>query len=132
MIGGWDFVILGDTEPGELALILQQLRAEWPSLIVEDAIDGTKVEPGELEPNGDRELLIYEDQGSFDSWSADGLTSENEFTMIQLLFLPDSITLVIDGAGKLTGLAENVRNRLTAYRLSPPKEYYVKLVERAA
>ncbi|HBQ18559.1 MAG: hypothetical protein RLO52_07940 [Sandaracinaceae bacterium] len=126
MIGGHDVVMEGPTEPGELRLILRGLRSVWPDGVVED------VETGEQRPLADpagwqlgsTEVLVYRDRPSLESWEARGQTEDNAEAMVHVIFLPKSITWIVDDEGQLVEMVEELRVQISSRRLSPPAEFY--------
>jgi hypothetical protein len=104
-IGGFEIEHVGPVEVAEIERLLKALARHWPEGVLES---GGGMPLGELvrdEPmwryalyRGLDELFVYNSEKAHESWSEAGLTEQYTDQMIQLLWWPDSLTVVVDNA----------------------------------
>jgi len=103
MISGYD-IILKSSAASEFVFEQAVLiaRHAWSNAVVENGDTGELLNPSVIGDWGDvffgvREIMIYRDQASRDSWDVDGATPSNLNTMVHVIKAKwDRVTVVVD------------------------------------
>ncbi|MGD0092762.1 MAG: hypothetical protein ABSE73_22855 [Planctomycetota bacterium] len=121
MISGYD-IILKSSAASEFvfeqaALISKQI---WANAVVENGDTGDLLDPGAGDWSdvfsGVREIMIYRDRQSRDSWDEDGATPSNQNTMVHVIKArPDRVTVIVDDPhhSDMSKIVRGLRRALT-------------------
>src|SRR4051794_17965669 len=105
MIGGFDRTLVGRSSRDDIGLMFRLISERWPDFVVELA-DGSAVLDGRDDAlrtlSVPSEFFVYESKGSYDSWTARGLTQENAERMISVTVERDAISFVVNAADSET------------------------------
>lgn len=120
MISGADFVLKDSSHTDDTDFIIRGIRAFWQDAVVQSASQETYTRVANLRfpPQIEREFFVYDSIASFESWQRDGLTANNEASMVHVLSSAKSVTIVADRTNSELGcfvtelLAALRRNRI--------------------
>jgi hypothetical protein len=87
MIGGKDIVFECQLAPESVDTVKQIILGYWPHANIVEEINVSLSE---------RQFFFYRDKAAFDRWAVDGATPDLSNTMIHLIFMPGSVTAVVD------------------------------------
>lgn len=98
--GGREFRLDGLPNHQDVRCLLSQLRAAWPSMIIED---DTGILPETAIRELPEQLFIYRDEAAYTSWGEHGGTPDNADSMVHLRFGEKCLTAVATDPWTQTG-----------------------------
>lgn len=117
-IGGIDLVLPGAPTPRDLQTLLRALQERWPEAVVEVDI----ILPIQMAIEHDwglqEDLFLFENDAAQASWTAHGMTDDNEGQLIAVTLQPDAIAFVVGDTG--TQSYEVVQELMAAVQRTRP------------
>lgn len=111
MIGGEDIVFEGIVKLDAADFLVRGIRAQWPNAIIQYSNEREAVPLSKFDFPVLRtiDVIIYQDESSYESWIKYGGIDENQDSMIQLIVDANFITFVVD---KINSSLANLANDL--------------------
>lgn len=121
MIGGYDIILDVPFQQDDFRTILADVLAQWPNAVYQDAEESGCHKLSDMLTQGDYdiayEFFLYRDEDAFVSTEIDGVTEENEDSILYVLMDEDGITLVVDRKDTpLCRIAEQIMERIKSSR----------------
>lgn len=117
-IGGVDLVLPGAPTHRDFKTLLRALQERWPDAIVEADVILPVENAIEHDWGLQEDLFLFENQAAYASWTAHGMTNDNEDQLIAVTFHRDVIIFVVSDAD--TPSYEVVQELMAAVRRTRP------------
>jgi hypothetical protein len=115
MIGGTDVVIPGTGDSAALETCARVIQGLWPAARFEDAETGESFSSAdEIPAERVRELFVYSNASAEAAWNADDPETPSN-SMLYLIFLPDSVTAVVEDAStpQMRAILDSIRGAVS-------------------